>query len=183
MKARGLLCERWAAIPMRVWREAPVIRKAAAGCLAGLIVTLGAAAAGADTVPQRPSQIAFNARVAPGSVLVVADTPTGDATSSPLCADILVLKTRWAHEMSGQDVAATPDCAGVPSGSRVKVLRKTYAYAVDDPTQEVVPYGNDAHLIVEVLVLSVPAAPEPPGKLVGRRGYMMVDDLEWPAAR
>jgi hypothetical protein len=158
----------------------PTMWKARAGFAAAFALALAVTGeAGADAVPlvpQRPDQIAFNARVTPGSILVVADTSSGESTTMPLCTDIPGLKALWAQEMSGED-ATEPNCAGVPSGSRVQVLRKTIAYAVDNPSQPAEPYGNDAHLIVEVKIVS--AAPP----LVGRRGYMLVDDLEWPASK
>jgi hypothetical protein len=158
----------------------PAMWKAIAGFAAALVLALALAGeAGADAlppVPQRPDQIAFNARVTPGSILVVADTPSGESTTMPLCTDIPSLKALWAQEMSGED-ATEPNCAGVPSGSRVQVLRKTIGYAVDNPSQPAEPYGNDAHLIVEVKVVSAASA------LVGRRGYMLVDDLEWPPSK
>jgi hypothetical protein len=142
------------------------------------------AAARAEIVPQRPSQIAFNARVVLGSVLVVADGPTGNPSSSFLCTNTSALKEVWAQQMSGNDVDATSTCPGLPSGSRVKVVHKTRLYAIDDPTQPVTPYTNDAHLIVEVLVLSVPRnAGSHVSTLAGRTGWMIVDDLAWPAAK
>lgn len=166
------------------------MRKAAAGVVAALFLAVGLGSeAGADVVPavpQRPDQIAFNARVIPGSVLVVAETPSGESTSMPLCPDIPSLKAVWAQEMAGQDVI-DPNCAQVPSGSRVQIVRKTVAYAVDNPSQPAEPYGNDAHLIVEVQVVSVtsvaPVGAVNAGRLVGRRGYMLVDDLEFPASK
>lgn len=165
------------------------MRKVAAGFAAALVLALGVASAGSadvvPTVPQRPDQIAFNARVIPGSVLVVAETPSGESTSMLLCADIPSLKAVWVQEMLGQDVT-DPNCAGVPSGSRVQIVRKTTAYAVDNPSQPVEPYGNDAHLIVEVQVVSVTSvapADANAGHLMGRRGYMLVDDLEFPASK
>ena len=164
--------------------------KPVAGLLAALLLLLSLASqAGADAVPmvpQRPDQIAFNARVMPGSILAVADTPSDESTSMPLCTDIPSLKAVWAQEMSGQDTT-NPNCAEVPSGSRVRILRKTIAYAVDNPSQPPEPYGNDAHLIVEVQLVSVmsvaPAGAGNAGHIVGRRGYMLVDDLEWPASK
>jgi hypothetical protein len=160
------------------------MRRTAAGILAGLVLALApAGTADADEVPQRPDQIAFNLRVMPGSVLVVAETPSGEATSSPLCSAIPSLKTIWAEAMAGQD-AADPNCVGVPSGSRVEVLSKTIAYAVDDPSLPAEPYGNDAHLILEVVLLSAARAPGAASeRLVGRKGYMLADDLAWPAPR
>jgi hypothetical protein len=170
--------------------ETPAMRRVAAGFVAALVLALGlASAVDADVVPavpQRPDQTAFNARVIPGSVLVVAETPSGESTSMPLCTDIPSLKAVWAQEMSGQDMT-DPNCAEVPSGSRVQILRKTIAYAVDNPAQPAEPYGNDAHLIVEVKVVSVmsvaPAGAGNAGRLVGRRGYMLVDDLEFPTSK
>jgi len=164
------------------------MRRGPAGGFIAFVVTLAVAlsevaAVGADAVPQRPSQIAFNARVGVGTELVVADSATGGVTSSPLCTTMPSLKAIWAQAMAGQDVA-TADCAGLPSASRVRVLRKTRAYTVDDPSQDVAPYGNDAHLIVEVRVLSVPPATGPSARdLVGRTGYMVVDDLAWPRSK
>ncbi len=160
------------------------MRRAAAGFLAALVLALTlAVGARADEVPpQRPDQIAFNARVTPGSVLVVAESLTGGTTSAPFCTAIPSLKTVWAQEMEGQEVAATTTCSDLPSGSKVKVVRKTSAYAIDDPSQPADPYGNDAHLIIETLVVSVPPAGGANTKtLVGRTGYMIVDNLGWPA--
>jgi hypothetical protein len=165
--------------------------KIAAGVVAvAFVLALGLASeVGADTapmVPQRPDQIAFNARVIPGAILVVADTPSGESTTMSLCTDIPTLKTVWAQEMSGQDVTDS-NCVQVPSGSRVQIFRKTIAYAVDNPSQPAEPYGNDAHLIVEVKVMSVmtaaPGSAGNAGRLVGRRGYMLLDDLEFPASK
>lgn len=160
------------------------MRRAAAGFLGALALALGlAVGARADEVPpQRPDQITFNARVTPGAVLVVAESLTGESTSAPFCAAIPSLRTVWAREMGGQDVAATTTCSDLPSGSKVKVVRKTSAYAIDDPSQPPDPYGNDAHLIIEAVVVSIPpAAGADPKTLVGRTGYMIVDTLVWPA--
>lgn len=159
------------------------MRRVVVGIVAGLALALGPLRiAGAETPQQRPDQLAFNARVTPGSVLVVAETPNGDSTSSPLCTDIPSLKSLWAQEMSGRD-ATDPNCTGVPSGSRVQVLRKTLAYAVDDPSQPIEPYGNDAHLIVEAQVVTVASSASDTRSRVGRRGYMLVDDLVWPPSK
>ena len=152
------------------------MRKAVAGFPAALVLALGLAmGARADELPpQRPDQIAFNVRVTPGSVLVVAESLTGGTTSVPFCTAIPSLKTVWAQEMGGQDVTATATCSDLPSGSRVKVVRKTSAYAIDDPSQPADPYGNDAHLIIETVVLSVPPAAGANAKtLVGRTGWTL----------
>jgi len=159
------------------------MRRAAAGFLGALALALSlTVGARADEVPpQRPDQISFNARVTPGSVLVVANSLTGGTTSVPFCTAIPSLKTVWAQEMGGQDVTATATCSELPSGSKVKVVRKTSAYAIDDPSQPADPYGNDAHLIIESVVLSVPPAAGGNAKtLVGRAGYLIVDTLVWP---
>jgi hypothetical protein len=160
------------------------MRKAAAGFLGalGLALSLAVGARADEVPPQRPDQISFNARVTPGTVLVVAESLTGGTTSVPFCTAIPSLKTVWAQEMGGQDVAVPATCSDLPSGSRVKVLRKTSVYAIDDPSQPADPYGNDAHLIIETVVLSVPPAAGGSAKtLVGRTGYLIVDSLEWPA--
>jgi hypothetical protein len=129
-------------------------------------------------VPQRPDQRAFNARVHSGTILMVAAGPTGSSMPTPFCTGILSLKQIW--KQSGRDL----ECSTLWTGSRVKVLEKTRAYTVDDPTQPVEPYTNDAHLVIEVMVLSVKSAGvKDAARLVGKTGYVVVDDLDWPRER
>jgi hypothetical protein len=151
----------------------------------GLVITLAfAPPAGADDVPQTPDQIAFNSHVRPGSILVVAKGPNGNGTVSSFCMSIPSLKRKWAQKMSGQDESADSECASLWTGSKVKILLKTNAYAIDDPSLPASPYGNDAHLIVDVVVLSVTVGHgENVAQLVGKAGYMLVDDLVWQASK
>jgi hypothetical protein len=150
----------------------------------GLVVTLAiATAAGADDVPQTTDQIAFNNHVLPGTILVVAKGPNGDSTTSSFCTSIPSLKRQWAQKMSGQDESADSECMGLHTGSTVKILLKTKAYAIDDPSLPASPYGNDAHLIVAVAVLSAAGRGGNAVQLVGKKGYMLVDDLVWPTSK
>jgi hypothetical protein len=150
----------------------------------GLVVTLAiATAAGADDVPQTADQIAFNNHVLPGTILVVAQGPNGDSTVSSFCMSIPSLKRQWAQKMSGQDEGADSECMSLHTGSKVKILLKTKTYAIDDPSLPASPYGNDAHLIVEVAVLSATGRGGNAPQLVGNKGYMLVDDLVWPTSK
>jgi len=153
--------------------------------LAALAVALGAAAAAAaDTMPQRPDQIAFNARAVPGSVLVVPAGPTGARTASLLCGAIPSLKQTWQLLRTGQDPHGAGDCHALSTGSIVKLLRQTGDYVIDDPSLPAAPYENDAYRIVRVQVLSaLNAAGAPARSLVNVTGYMLIDDLEWPPHR
>ena len=154
--------------------------------LAILGVALGtAAAAAADSMPQRPDQIAFDARAVPGSILAVPAGPTGAPTSSLLCAAIPSLKQTWQLVRTGQAPRAAPaSCRGLSTGSTVKLLRETEDYIIDDTSLPPAPYENDAFRIVRVEVLSaVTAAGVSAPSLAGAIGYMLIDDLEWPPHR
>jgi len=153
--------------------------------LAALAVAFGAAAAAAaDQVPQRPDQIAFNARVIPGSVLVVPVGPTGDRMTALFCGAIPSLKQTWQLQRTGQSPRPASDCERLSTGSTVKILQQTREYVIDDPSLPVTPYENDAYRIVHVEVLSaVTASGANAQSLVGATGYMLIDDLEWPPHR
>ena len=135
-------------------------------------------------MPQRPDQVAFDARAVPGSILAVPAGPTGAPTSSLLCGAIPSLKQTWQLVRAGQEPRAAGDCRELSSGSTVKLLRQTGDYIIDDPSLPAAPYENDAYRIVRVEVLSaVTAAGAPAPSLAGAIGYMLIDDLEWPPHR
>jgi len=153
--------------------------------IAALAVALAAAAAAAaDPMPQRPDQIAFNARATPGSVLVVPPGPTGDRATALFCGAIPSLKETWQLERSGQGPRGASDCQRLSTGSSVKLLRQTRDYIIDDPSLPAAPYENDAYRIVQVEVLSaITGGGAAAHSLLGATGYMLIDDLEWPPHR
>lgn len=133
----------------------------------------------ADTVPQRPEQIEFNKHVISGSVLVVANGVGNVASGlmAPFCKTISSIQEIW-----GQNESDNPNCSFLWSGSKIKIMMITNAYTIDDPSQPVTPFGNDAHLIVKVEVLTAsPLIGYDTKALIGKLGYMMIDDLVWPS--
>ncbi len=145
-----------------------------------LAMIFGTILPGFSAVPQRPEQTEFNSHVVPGAELMV--TTNGEMQmSSPFCTTVESLQEIWGHNESDN-----PHCESLMTGSRVTLLAKTNQYAIDDPTQPIVPYGNDAHLIAKVrLVKPIPSlgllVEHPLTVRVGQTGYMMIDDLDYPS--
>jgi manganese/iron transport system permease protein len=183
--ATGFFFLAWLCAPRHgVLRRRAGLRPVAAAVAASIIALAVAVPARADQaqavvqLPQRPDQLAFNARVRSGVILVVAPSPTGSRTATPFCTDMVSLRLIWRQNEDGSG------CLALWTGSRVRILEKTRAYAVDDPTLPIEPYTNDAHLLASVLILSAKdrAGKDAPA-LAGKTGYVVLDDLDWLGAR